>query len=448
MADVFAALAARAGTTRVGQRDAQAISQEQFVARVRGWTALGRRTPGMAVALYHHDALECGAALLGAWQAGKTVWLAPDQLPATLDGLLAATGVLWGSAPGAANPGKADHCALPWAPLQPDWTALVLYTSGSSGMPKPVPKQYGQLTAELDALEAAFGAMLGEACVLGTVSHQHIYGLLFRLLWPLASGRVSDAAQIDDPQRLLRLPPEPCVLVSSPAILKRLPAQLAAHARPAQLRAVFSSGGALEPAAAQQAAALLGRAPVEVYGSTETGGIAWRSAGAPWQSLPGVTWRIGQDASLEVQSVHAGPQWQLLGDTVAPAPGGGFVLLGRSDGIVKIEEKRIALAAVEQALLGSALVAQARVLPCVCGPGQRQALAAFVVPTAAGLSLLETSGRQALNTALRAQLAPALDPLALPRRWRYLAQMPMNAQGKIPRAALLALLDGEGGTDG
>ena len=68
-------------------------------------------------------------------------------------------------------------------------TRLVIHTSGSNGEPVAIPRRLAQLDAEVRALQQAFGAGLDEALVLGTVSHQHIYGLLFRVLWPLAAGR-------------------------------------------------------------------------------------------------------------------------------------------------------------------------------------------------------------------------------------------------------------------
>jgi 3-hydroxymyristoyl/3-hydroxydecanoyl-(acyl carrier protein) dehydratase len=75
--------------------------------------------------------------------------------------------------------------------------------------------------------------------------------------------------------------------------------------------------------------------------------------------------------------------------------------------------------------------------------GERQRLAAFVVLTAAGQLVLEQEGKVALNSRLRAVLATVVDAVALPRRWRYLEQMPVNAQGKTTMTSLLALLDGE-----
>ena len=77
-----------------------------------------------------------------------------------------------------------------WKVLPESQPVLELWTSGSAGERKRVPKQLGQLSSELAVLEKTFGLGLGSARIFSTVSHQHIYGLLFRVLWPLCAGRI------------------------------------------------------------------------------------------------------------------------------------------------------------------------------------------------------------------------------------------------------------------
>lgn len=454
MLDFFDRLAC-APDALAGWRGGAAHTRGQFALRARAWAGLGRRTPGRAVALYLDDSLEFAAALLGAWQAGKTVWLAADALEASCQALAGAVDAFWGDFPARlapALPAAGDHCALPWCAPQPHAAALVIHTSGSTGAPKAIPKLMSQLTGEVAALEERFGAGLGDAAVVATVSHQHIYGLLFKVLWPLAAGRAIDARRYDRPEALAHaIGVRPCVLVASPAHLKRLPAHLDWGGAAGRLRAVFSSGGMLGADAAAGARELLGQAPVEVYGSSETGGIAWRrqqpGEADGWCALPGVEWRIGEgEGVLEVRSSHVGPAgWLALADRAERAGDGRFALLGRSDRIVKIEEKRVSLDAIEALLTGSGLALEARVVACPEAPGRRQLLAAFVVPSPAGRALLAEGGKPALNRRLRGALAGAVEAVALPRRWRYLEQMPVNEQGKTTQAALLALLEGDPG---
>lgn len=449
MPDFFSSVAARPLTSIAGWRGSQQVSVAALLARAAAWRALCLRTPGTSAALHLDDSVEFGAALLGAWQAGKTVWLSADTVEASCIALAANVDAFLGEFPPAwspLTPGADEHCALPWAALAPDFAALVVHTSGSTGAPQAVAKRLSQLASEVATLEQVFGAGTVEADVLATVSHQHIYGLLFKVLWPLAAGRAIHAHSLAYPEQLAAaLAARPCVLVASPAHLKRLPEHLDWSGAASQLRAVYSSGGPLAPEAAASAARLLGHTPVEIYGSSETGGVAWRrrqpGASGAWESMPGVEWRADSAGQLEVRSPHLPDDgWLRLADRIEPVGANHFMLLGRSDRIVKIEEKRVSLDALEGALLATGMAREARVLPD--GASERQALAAFLVLSETGQALLDAEGKPALNRRLRAQLAQSAEAVALPRRWRYLDQMPVNAQGKTTQALLLALLGG------
>ena len=409
-----------------------------WLARVRAWARAFLPLQGRDVALACEDGFEFSAALFGAWQAGAIPWMPADALPATLqrlrddgvtfagelpDGLQAATG--------------GGDIAL--QALDLDACALVLFTSGSTGEPVAIRKSLRQLDAEVDALESAFGALLGDATVHGTVSHQHIYGLLFRILWPLSARRPFARARLAYTEQLTTLGPESVAVIASPAHLKRLPETQDWRALAQALRVVFSSGGALPVDAAGDVQRLWQQAPIEVFGSTETGGIAWRRADgsrAAWLPLPGVEWRLQGD-TLEVRSPHLPDMdWFATSDRAHASGDGRFQLLGRADRIVKIEERRISLDAIETRLRESEWLDEVRLLAL---PGPRVLLAAVAVPTSAGRELLDGEGRAAFVQRLRGWLAGHCDPIALPRRWRFLDAMPADARGKTSERALTAL---------
>ena len=117
---------------------------------------------------------------------------------------------------------------------------LCVFTSGSTGLPSAINKRMDQLTREVDALQAAFGTQLEGVQVHGTVSHQHIYGLLFRVLWPLAAGRLIHPRRFFHEDLVGALAGTDTVLVATPAHLKRLPEQLDWASLHGRLRAVFS----------------------------------------------------------------------------------------------------------------------------------------------------------------------------------------------------------------
>lgn len=463
LSHLAAALTARDPDGVAGWRAGMPVGYGELAARLHAWRGALAGSAGRHYALYMEDSLEFAAALLGAWHAGKTVWLTADALPAScaalaqhVDGFLgefpAQLAPLQPAAVPAAHAGPLPALP-PLLPLDAAAAVLVVHTSGSSGAPQAIPKRLSQLSSELLVLERMFGAQLRGASVLATVSHQHIYGLLFKVLWPLCAARPLHAASAAYPEQLAGLLAlRPAVLVSSPAQLARLPAHLDWCGARAQLRAVYSSGGPLPEEAAHACAGLLGTVPVEVYGSSESGGVAWRQRGAAghgdaWHPFLNVAWRIAaEDGALEVRSPHLPPLpplpgegWLALADRAAAADGGRFVLLGRADRIVKVAEKRVSLDALERALSQSPLVAQARVLQ---DDGARGQLAGVVVLSEAGRAQLAAGGKLAMNRALRALLAPVAEAVALPRRWRYPAGLPVNAQGKTTHAALLELLAG------
>lgn len=450
MRELARAMAARQPSTPVGWRGREGVRTDAFLARVQAWRALSLRVDGARVGLYLADGIEFGAALLGAWQAGKTVWLASDTLAPGCRQLWASVDAMFGDFPpqfAPLAPSATDRCALAFEVLPPSFDALVVHTSGSTGAAQPVPKKLAQLSAETDALEALFGARLADAAVVATVSHQHIYGLLFKILWPLAAGRGFVARSLAYPEQLASaLGQRPCVLVSSPAHLKRLPPHLDWSVAGAALRAVFSSGAPLPGQAAREVESLLGLGPLEVYGSSESGGIAWRQRGGAgegcgWHALPGVEWRVSGEGLLEVRSKHLpGPGWRRMADRATPHADGGFELSGRSDSIVKIEGKRIAPAAVETALMATGLAAQVRVIVGPEAPGLRTVVAAVVVLSGRGRALLAAEGARALNRRLRELLRGEVEPVAMPRCWRYPDRMPADAQGKVTYAQLAALV--------
>ena len=372
------------------------------------------------------------------WHAGKAAWLPGDVLPATLASLAAHVDGYVGDMPaGRITVQPLKGTAAPWPLLDEHALQLVIFTSGSSGAPVAIAKRLGQLFSEVRALEQAFGERVTEAEVLATVSHQHIYGLLFRVLWPLASGRVFHADRLTYIEDMPARAQGGVVLIASPAHLKRLPETALAP------RAVFSSGGPLPDAAVPDCIAKLGQAPIEVYGSSETGGVAWRqrSVTDAWQALPGVQWRL-RNETLEIRSPHLPDEgWSATADRAAADPdsdGQGFKLLGRADRVLKIEEKRVSLTTVEQALLATQLLQDLRVLTL---PGAREQLAVVAVPNEAGWRLHASEGKTALADNLRAALRQHIEAVALPRRWRFVSTLPSNAQGKTTLEALRRLFD-------
>lgn len=372
------------------------------------------------VVLTCSDSWNFAVGLLGALSAGAEVVLPANDLPATLaglDGRVVDDGFL--------------AVPVPWEHA-PTLDGQVLFqTSGSTGAPKLVVRNLRQLLAEVAALHMRLGDQAGGGATLSTVPHQHAFGLVFAVLWPLAAGRPFHAARHELWEDVLAGLPPGGVLVTSPAHLSRMGglSPLSPECRP---NLVLSAGAPLPENAAAEARRVLGVAVTEIYGSTETGAVATRlrdGGDPPWHLLPGYDLGVDAEGVWHLASAAAsGP----LGDRLEARAGGGFRLLGRADRIVKIDGKRVALNAVEQVLgqLPEVVAAAALVLPT------ENVLGAVVELSVAGRDALCHLGAFRLGRQLRRAMADRLEPAGLPRRWRFVDTLPQGSMGKRKEADL------------
>ncbi|KAB0286425.1 acyl-CoA synthetase [Vibrio fortis] len=305
---------------------------------------------------------------------------------------------------------------------------LVLFTSGSSGTPKAIHKTLEQLDIEIAELSKNWQSMLTGSRVHSTVSHQHIYGLLFRILWPLCSSVPFSRFNLEYPEQIVSHADSKMVLVSSPALLKRLSEEQSAK----PLVGVFSSGGPLPLEAAQQARTLFGELPIEVFGSTETGGIAYRqqvNAQTPWQLFSCIKAELNQENCIKLLSPYIDrDNWYQTADECEMISDNQFILKGRTDRIIKIEEKRISLVEVEKRLEQLSLINECAVIPFE--EPNRLILASVIVLSDEGKQMLNSVGKGKFWLLLRNELRKWLEPIAIPRRFRVVEEIPLNSQGK------------------
>ncbi|TNF35217.1 MAG: AMP-dependent synthetase [Gammaproteobacteria bacterium] len=425
--------------------DGRAITLGEWRTHVQGLVNTLQSQPAQTFLLVHTNTLRFATGLFALLHAGKDVVLPPNAQAGTLADMQAYADALLGE----------GDCALPtWrieagkdhgTALQPfdmDARHITVLTSGSTGEPKRISKPVRCFDAEIQALEALWGARLGDATILSTVSHQHIYGLLFRLLWPLASGRVFDTAMHAFPEALYAAMQQHArvAVVSSPSQLRRFPQTLDLSAVSPHVTAVFSSGGPLPREAALDWEARLGQSPMEVLGSSETGGVAWRQqthadAQTPWCAFDAVV-TSEVDGCLAVQSPFTGlPHPFVMGDRIQQLDTRHFHVLGRADTIVKIEEKRVSLTAMESALRHHPSVSDARVVPL---PDNAHRLGAVIVLREPAGEFAATDRRRT-SEQLRDHLLAHFERVVLPRKWRFVTALPMNSQGKTTLADVQAL---------
>jgi acyl-coenzyme A synthetase/AMP-(fatty) acid ligase len=310
----------------------------------------------------------------------------------------------------------------------------MLFTGGSTGKSKVWSKTPRNMIAEARYLSGKFG-IYPDDLFLSTVPPQHIYGFLFSVLIPfINSARVLDGTYTY-PREILRAVQDyrASVLVSVPAHYRVLKIDdLQRH----DLRMAFSSAGVLDKEDAGFFHKQTGMDITEIYGSTETGGVATRRRsidGDFWNAMEPVEWRI-QEGRLHVRSAFISPElprdtegFFATADRADSEDDHRFILRGRADDIVKIGGKRVDLTAVQIKVKQIEGVRDAVVISIPTGNGRQNELAALV---ATNLDVLQ----------LRRHIAAVSESYAVPKRIAVIEEIPMTSTGKYDRIGIERIL--------
>ncbi len=313
-----------------------------------------------------------------------------------------------------------------------DAPILYLFTSGSTGKPTLVPKTFRQIEVEVDFIAGLFERPMQ---VAGLVPWCHIWGLLSTFFVPLKTGGVCDLRGGISARGVLEHVAEGTVdLVVAVPVYYQAMVRLMEEGvvPPFGARCRFASSSApLSPEIRQRFKALSGVSITDIFGSTETGGIAYRHEDGPWRIQPHVATQIDAEGRLRVKSDSVSFQtddgYFAIGDMVEEVEGG-FVLLGRQDDVVKIGGRRMALGEITRAVESCPGVFRAAVLTENIAGTLR--LTAFVEPKD------ETLTGKAVKSHVRTLLADH----KVPRTVHLVASLPIMPSGKIDRRKLLEMI--------
>ncbi len=303
---------------------------------------------------------------------------------------------------------------------------VVMFTSGSTGLPKPVRKTWRELAAMGEQAIARFGWADVKPYVVATVPQQHMFGFETTMLWPLLSG-----AQVYNGRPLFPEDIQAAInavdgrevwLISTPLHLRNL-LDYGVELTVPRLN-ILSATAPLSEALARDLAMHLNARVFEVYGSTETASLASREPlhHPLWRLYDG--YRLTQRGDCTELHIDALAQTHVLHDRLRLADADQFELLGRQSDLVKVAGKRASLEDLNRALLGIDGVEDAT----FWYDAASDRMHALVVSTC-----LEAAR-------IKAALTPWMDPVFLPRRIHFVESLPRNAVGKLPQAALAELV--------
>lgn len=317
------------------------------------------------------------------------------------------------------------------------------FTSGSTGKAKPVRKSLASLRADAEELAGCFAPLFAGAAVASTVRAHHMYGKLWVDLLPARTGAEVLPGPILSFEELCAVcAGRPKVLfVTTPSFLEKVACHPDRGSLPRVFSGIVSSGSLLRREVSEEIRRCAGVCPLEIFGSTEAGSVAWRRQenGPAWRLFDAVSVScLAGDGRLSVDSPFCLTRPFVMGDAGEMLGGRRFLLKGRTDRRVKILEETVSLPEVEEALCAHPFVARAH---AVASGGPVPRVWALAVLTAPGRDALRRGTYSGLIRALRLALGGRLPPEALPRRIRFVRELPANSQGKLPREDVLPLLE-------
>lgn len=273
--------------------------------------------------------------------------------------------------------------------------------------------------------------------IAGTTPHQHMFGLEAAVFTGLAHGFCLYDAPVFYPAdleilvaRAAALDIDDLVLITSPPHLRFL--QEALHQTP-RIRCIISATAPLHRDIAVSLEADGDRRVFEIYGSTETGSLAWRRTAISelWTPMDGFRLTSGGDGWF-ADAPHLA-HGAVLGDDIELCGDGQFRLLGRHGDMVRVAGKRQSLGALNAALTAMHGIRDGVVIRETTDGEDR--LSVLVVPDPA--SSLDA---EALRQAVRLHMRAHFDPVFVPRRVRIVAKLPRGETGKIAASDLAALV--------
>lgn len=306
---------------------------------------------------------------------------------------------------------------------------VTFHTSGSTGTPKTIVKTFESLAKEVAMHRDIYRKELdlNDLTMLSTIDPSHMYGTLWRVMLPKALKIPCDEEIILTPESLLAKmnAAKKVFLVTTPSFLERFTAYAEDYEVPRNVVEIVTSGAALSKKAEAETVKVFGITPKQIFGSTETGGVAWKRGGDTAYVFPPVKVSL-TEGRLTVKSPFSYRNPYQMGDGAEiAADGRSFKLLGRKDRMVKINEERVDLVEMENKIraLGYKDAAVAKL------EGKRGDTLGVVLV-----------GEKKSTLELRKEMQFVFPKGTLPKKYRFVKELPRNSQGKVVMSEVIEIL--------
>ncbi|MBO4672702.1 MAG: acyl-CoA synthetase [Alphaproteobacteria bacterium] len=319
---------------------------------------------------------------------------------------------------------------------------IYFFTSGSTGKPKRIRKTLAMLLAEVSMhTDMHAGQIEQSPVVIASIAPHHMYGLLWRVLFPMLAELRIDTDIIFTPEELINRQStyNKILFLTTPSFLDSITRYNDQYKFADNCIGIFTSGSLLNHDTSGAAYKMFGTSPFEVFGSTETGGVAYRQQAETenWTIFSPINVWV-DDNRLTINSAFSFMNPYLMSDAVEMLDDAHFKLLGRADRIVKIAEERISLPDMETKLGEHDLVARAYC--CAVKRGARDVVGCMLEPTVIGAEYIVKNGRRAFVDIIKKHLAEFVPAVTVPKIIRIVNQIPTNTQGKFIKNEIVALM--------
>lgn len=310
--------------------------------------------------------------------------------------------------------------------INPNKVDICFSTSGSSGNPKVVVKTLANLVAESQDILSQFPELRNMEFV-STTTLNHLFGFTFHFMLPLNGGGIINCDSISIPEDINK---KDVCLISTPSFLEILAKY---NYKPQKNPKIIISAGAELKSEIFTYTKSISTKTIEIYGSTETGVMAFRLDSEAMFKLFCNINLLKSNGSICVETPYSKNSPVIVQDKIELLPNQHIKFVGRNDRVYKVQEKRISAEILENLIRENSYIKDVYTFKL------ENKLACLGVLSSSGLEYLYKYGMVELIKRIKSSIIGQVD--IIPQKWKFWDEIPHSANGKIKVAEIFELFN-------
>lgn len=299
-------------------------------------------------------------------------------------------------------------------------------TGGTVSEGKFVRAEFSKMQVEMQDMKDELG-LDDSYKFISTTTPNHRWGFTFQLLYPAFIGAEIQHKRVNYPEDINV---ENAVLVTTPSFLEAM--RKYGDLPKINPKVIMSAGAKLEDKTFEFAKSISDRV-IEIYGSSESGSIAWREdyKSARMKLFRGMKVLENTEDYTKIHSDYSSCNPVILEDRIKVYDSGEIEFLERRGRVLKVQEKRLMSSDVEEEINKLEFVSES-----YCLEHDRK-LAALCVLTDEGKKFLLENDKLTLVKKLKSQLVDKFE--IIPQRWKFFDEIPRKETGKFDKERIKEL---------